>query len=122
LREVSGGVYGRRFRRSVYLQDRIDSPQNIFGQIRACVIEHKFDLEEILSLATRNCAAALKLANKGMLREGNAADILVLDKENLEIREVVCNGQWLFKNGTIAFKEAFLKESNRSIKLKGKKA
>lgn len=100
----------------------ITSPQNLFNQIRACVIEHKFDLEEVLSLVTRNCAAALKLGNKGVLTEGNAADVVVLDKKSLEIRDVISNGRRLFKNGRIAFKEAFLKENNRDIKLKGSKA
>ena len=100
----------------------ITSPQNLYRQLRACVVEHKFDLEEVLSLATRNCAAALKLPGKGNLKAGNAADILVLDRESLEIREVIGSGNRLFKNGKIAFKEAFLEESNRDIRLKGKKA
>ena len=100
----------------------ITSPSNLLNQIRACVTEHKFALEEVLPLVTSNTAAALKLANKGVLADGNTADIVVLDQRNLEIRDVITNGKRLFKNGKLAFKEAFLNDSNRSIRLKGKKA
>jgi hypothetical protein len=44
-----------------------------------------------------------------------------LDKESLELREVISGGIRLMKKGSIAFKEAFLKESNRNIELKGEK-
>lgn len=99
----------------------ITSPKALFEQIRACVLEHDFALEEILPLVTANTAQALKLDLKGAVAEGKAADILILKKSTLEIREVIAGGKRLFKNGKIAFKEAFLKESNRAVSLVGEK-
>ena len=81
----------------------------------------EFELEEILPLVTANAAAALKLADKGIIKAGNSADILVLEKETLKIREVVSGGKRLLTDGKIAFKEKFLKDSNRDIRLKGEK-
>ena len=97
------------------------SPQNLPEQIRACILEHKIKIEQILPCVTANTAQVLKLHNKGTLEAGKSADVLILDKESLELREVISGGKRLLKNGSIAFKEAFLKESNRNIELKGEK-
>ncbi len=67
-----------------------------------------------------NTSKALKLKQKGKLEEGKA-DVLILRKENLEIKDVVSGGRHLIKNGMVAFKEKFLEESNWEINLKGEK-
>jgi beta-aspartyl-dipeptidase (metallo-type) len=99
----------------------ITSPGNLLTQIRHCVIEHKFSIEQVLACVTANTAQVLKLEQKGRLEAGKDADVLILDKKSLELREVICSGRRLFKDGAIAFKEAFLQKSNRDVKLKGAK-
>lgn len=99
----------------------ITSPRHLFEQIRDCVLEHKFPLEQVLALATANTAKVLKFKDKGTLAAGSAADLLVLHKKDLEIKDVFANGNHLFKNGRLAFKEKFLEESDRRIELKGEK-
>lgn len=99
----------------------VTSPRNLFEQIRKCVLSKEFELEEILPLVTINTANALKLDNKGAIEEGKAADLLLLEKDTLALREVFSNGKRLLKAGKIAFKENFLKDSNRDIRLKGEK-
>jgi beta-aspartyl-dipeptidase (metallo-type) len=92
----------------------ISSPRTLFEQIRSCVIEHKFALEQVLPIVTANTAAALKLENKGVLEAGKDADVLVLRKESLEIKDVIAGGKRLFKNGRLAFQEKFREGSNRN--------
>jgi beta-aspartyl-dipeptidase (metallo-type) len=99
----------------------ITSPMTFFEQIRSCIVEHQFPLEEVLPLVTANTAKVLKLDSKGSIREGKAADCLLLEKDSFELREVIASGKRLLKEGKIAFKEAFLKDSNRNIKLRGDK-
>jgi beta-aspartyl-dipeptidase (metallo-type) len=99
----------------------ITSPMSFFEQIRSCIIEHKFPIEEVLALVTSNTAKVLKLDLKGKIEAGKAADCLILEKNSFELREVIVGGRRLFKDGKPAFKEAFLKDSNRSIKLDGEK-
>jgi beta-aspartyl-dipeptidase (metallo-type) len=99
----------------------ITSPQHLVEQLRACVLKHKFPLEQVLSLVTKNTAEVLKLNTKGTVEAGKAADLLVLHKKDLEIKDVFAGGQRLFKNGSLNFKEKFLEESDRQIELKGKK-
>jgi beta-aspartyl-dipeptidase (metallo-type) len=100
----------------------ITSPRNMYEQIRSCILEHKFPIEQMLSLITANTAKVLKLEQKGRLDEGKDADILVLRKDSLEIKDVICNGRHLFRSGKPVFKEKFLEKSNRSVRLKGEKA
>lgn len=97
----------------------ISSPRTLFDQIRGCVTEHNFSLEKVLPIVTANTADALKLENKGRLEEGKDADVLVLRRDSLEIKDVIANGKRLFKNGKLAFKEKFLEGSNRTVNLKG---
>ncbi len=60
-----------------------------------------YQLETALSFFTSNVAEALKLSRKkGYLREGNDADILLLDKE-LNLNGVIAKGKWLMKDGKI---------------------
>lgn len=99
----------------------ITSPNNLFEQIRQCFLDADFSIEEILSLVTSNTANALKLKLKGAIKAGNAADILVLKKKTFELRDVLSSGKHLFKDRKIAFKEAFLKDSNRVVNLVGEK-
>jgi beta-aspartyl-dipeptidase (metallo-type) len=97
----------------------ITSPKNLFEQIRACVFKQEFSIEQVLRLVTANTANILKLRQKGSIKQGFDADILILEKDSLEIREVISGGKRLLRDGKIAFKEAFLKESNRDIRLSG---
>ena len=99
----------------------ITSPHNLFEQIRSCVVEHRFPLEQTLALVTANTAKVLELSQKGTLEAGKAADVLVLRKDSFEIKEVIVGGRRVVKNGKLDFKEKFLEESNRHIRLDGEK-
>ena len=99
----------------------ITGPQTFFEQIRQCVIQEQFSLEEMLPLITSNTAKVLKLEKNGAIEAGKTANVLILQKQSFEPREVISRGQHLMKDGKIAFKEAFLKDSNRKISLVGGK-
>ena len=96
-------------------------PKNVLNQIRSCVIDHGFELERILPFVTYNTACALKLPHKGTVSAGKIADLLVMEKDGLELVEVISRGRRLIKNGSMAVKEKFLEDSNRSIELYGSK-
>ncbi|HEV2912221.1 MAG TPA: amidohydrolase family protein [Pyrinomonadaceae bacterium] len=98
----------------------INGPQSLLEQVRACVLEHGFPLEQTLALVTTNTAAVLRLARKGQLEVGRDADVLVLRKDSLEIREVIAQGRRLVQDGELVFSERFLSESDRLIRLEGK--
>jgi beta-aspartyl-dipeptidase (metallo-type) len=98
----------------------ITSPQNVFGQIRSCVLEAGFGIEDVLPIVTSNTAAALKLEEKGTIAVGKIADVLVIEKSKFELREVFSKGQRLVRAGRPERSEKFLEESNRTIILQGR--
>src|ERR1051325_2129865 len=91
----------------------VNSPQSLFEQVRSCVLEHDFPLEQALALVTTNTAAVLKLADKGRIEVGCQADALVLRRGSLEIKDVIARGRRLVRDGQLAFGENFRSESNR---------
>jgi len=97
------------------------SPRTLFEQWRGAVVEHGFDLEQVLPLVTSNTARVLQLRSKGALEPGKDGDLLVLDPENLEIVEVIARGRRMVSNRELCVSEAFLQESERRIELYGQK-
>lgn len=63
----------------------------------AVVTKERFALQDALALVTLNPAMALKLPNKGRLREGADADVLVMDRRSLELRDVFARGRPLMR-------------------------
>lgn len=97
----------------------ITSPRNHFEQLRSCVREANFPLEKVLRFLTSNTADILKLPRKGRLSVGNDADLIVIDADTFELREVIANGQRLIRDGSFSAREQFLKKSDRHIDLNG---
>jgi beta-aspartyl-dipeptidase (metallo-type) len=54
-----------------------------------------------LSVITENPARVLKLPQKGRLKVGADADLVVLDEASLQIRAVMAQGRWLFSDGSL---------------------
>jgi beta-aspartyl-dipeptidase (metallo-type) len=99
----------------------IASPSNLFNQIRACIMESKLPVEQVLPMVTSNTARVLKLKNKGSLETGKDADLLVIHKDSFEIRDVFAKGKPMVRDGEVMVKERFLENSNRRISLYGAK-
>ena len=97
------------------------SPKNVLEQLRACVLEGGFSLEQVLPFATKNTANVLKLRSKGCLETGKDGDLLVLDSQSLELREVIARGKRMMRDGQLIVSEKFLDDTERSIELHGQK-
>lgn len=77
------------------------SANRLHDDFASCVQAHKLPIEEVLPHFTANTATALALHNKGRIREGMDADILVLKKRSLEVVHLIANGKQLVKNGKV---------------------
>ena len=99
----------------------INNPGSVFDQIRDCVHSGVADLQTALSLVTRNTARILKLASKGSLAKGFDADLVILRKDGLELRDVFAAGRRLMVDGSVVVREKFLENSNRVVDLHGAK-
>jgi beta-aspartyl-dipeptidase (metallo-type) len=99
----------------------ISSPGTLYRQVRDCIINGRFAVELVLPLVTSNTARVLKLDRKGRLAAGKDADVLVLRKGALELKELIAGGRRLMIDGEVAQNEGFLSDSNRRISLSGQK-
>lgn len=97
------------------------SPGGVWLQLRECVLNHGFTLEQVLPLATRNTARILKLREKGELRKGCVADVLLLQEDSLEIVHVMARGKVVVRDGQVVERENWLKDSDRYVELRGRK-
>jgi beta-aspartyl-dipeptidase (metallo-type) len=99
----------------------LSSPRALYEQLCRCVRELAMPLEEVLPFATSNTARILKLEQRGSLEPGKAGDLLILDRDTLDIRDVLASGKRMVKDGELAVSEGFLDDSDRSVILIGKK-
>jgi beta-aspartyl-dipeptidase (metallo-type) len=97
------------------------TPDVFYGQVCDLVVKHKMPLETVLPFVTSNTARILKLKDKGKLEEACDADVLVLTRDALDIREVIATGKRLVVDGTCKTKPKFLEESSRRVELFGDK-
>ena len=100
----------------------ISSPMKFSQEVRGLVRDHGMPLEQVLPLVTSNTADVLKLEIKGRLAPGKAADVVVMTRDELEIRDVLSLGRHLVKDGAFEVEERFLEGSDRELHLVGEKA
>lgn len=97
------------------------TPDIWYAQLRGLVVRHGVPLETMLRLVTANTARILKLGGKGAVAEGKDADLVVLQRGTLEIREVIARGRRMVIGGQTVASERFLEKSNRNYALVGRK-
>jgi beta-aspartyl-dipeptidase (metallo-type) len=99
----------------------LTAPANLWAQLRSCVREHGFSLDQVLPLVTCNTASILKLPTKGQIEPGKDADIVILDRGSLEIVHVIARGRMMVADGRVKTSDGFLQDSDRRIHLEGQK-
>jgi len=95
------------------------TPDIFWAQLCGLVVKHGYSLDFVLPLVTTNPARVLKLDKKGCLEVGKEADVLILSRDTLEIRDVIARGKRMIADGEPVVREKFLSKSSRSIDLVG---
>lgn len=98
-------------------------PRIYFEQFRSLVLREGFPLERVLPIVTLNPARAVKLDHrKGTVEPAKDADLVVLDRDTLDVREVIARGNRMVVDGRVVVRENFVENSYRTIRLTGDKA
>ena len=97
------------------------TPDIYYQQICGLVVKHRYTLDLVLPLVTTNTASVLKLEKKGKVEPGKDADLVILDRGTLEIRDVIARGKPMVRDGEPVVREKFLEKSYRNIDLVGDK-
>jgi beta-aspartyl-dipeptidase (metallo-type) len=72
----------------------INQINQLFVDLKTCILDYKLDFTSVIRIVTENPAKILKLyPQKGCLKTGSDADILILNKNDLGIRRLFAKGQ-----------------------------
>jgi cytosine/adenosine deaminase-related metal-dependent hydrolase len=85
----------------------VGNPASLHEALAELVLRCGLPLADALSLCTRNPAKRMRLPDKGELKPGADADILVLERESLSIRAVVARGEIVFLDGRLLRRGTF---------------
>lgn len=78
------------------------SPDSLLEVLQQAMRESGDDVETVIAALTANPAAALGLAGKGRIAVGADADMLLIDPSSGDLRDVLCGGCWLMRDGELA--------------------
>jgi beta-aspartyl-dipeptidase (metallo-type) len=87
----------------------IGSVQSLYGEVKEAILNQGVKIEDALKVITSNVADNLKLSSKGRVKEGNDADLVIVDKNTLIIEGVIAKGKKLMMNGELLVKGTFEK-------------
>lgn len=72
---------------------KVGKMSSLFSEVRDAILLEGIPLEQAIRVITSNPAQVLKLPHKGVIQIGKDADLVLLDKETLEIQTVIARGQ-----------------------------
>jgi len=82
------------------------STHTLFNQVVETAQSGDLSLKEVLRVVTANTAEALKLDNKGVIKEITQT-LLVLSKDTFEIKHVFAKGQRMIENDELFLEGTF---------------
>lgn len=87
----------------------IGEVKSLHREFKSAVLDKRVPIEDALKVVTSNVAKALKLNTKGRIVRGNDADLVILNKENLDIDTVLSRGEIMVYRGNAVVKGTFEK-------------
>lgn len=85
----------------------VASPYTLFEQVALTAKSASLSFEEVITLVTANTAEALKLKQKGRIAQSNDADLVILDKDSLELCHVFAKGKQVMRDREVIVKGTF---------------
>ena len=85
----------------------ICSVSSLYREVKFAVNEFNVPIDKAISVITSNVARLLKLNNKGRIKEGNDADIVIVDEESMNIDTVFAMGKIVVERGKAIVKGTF---------------
>jgi beta-aspartyl-dipeptidase (metallo-type) len=86
---------------------KIGKVSTLYQEVRDAILCEGVPPETALRVITQNPATILKLTQKGMVKEGKDADLVLLNKADFTIDTVIALGKIMVENGTAIVKGTF---------------
>lgn len=90
-----------------YVGLQVGKVTSLYNEVKDSILDENINIEDALKVITSNPARILKLNKKGCLKEGNDADIVILNKNDLNIDTVVAMGKLMIYKGEIKIRGTF---------------
>ena len=85
----------------------ICSVSSLYREVKFAIEEFDIPIEKAVSVITSNVAGLLKLKNKGSIESGKDADIVLVDKDSMDIDMVFAKGRIMVEKGKAIVKGTF---------------
>ena len=85
----------------------ICSVKTLYREVRNSIQEYGVPIEEAIKVITSNVAEFLKLSNKGKIEVGRDADLVIVNKDILDIDMVIAKGKVVVEDGKASIKPTF---------------
>lgn len=80
---------------------------SLYAAVREAILIEKVPMEDALKVITSNPANIYALKSKGNIEVGKDADLVLLDKDDLNINIVIARGKVMYENGEVKLKGTF---------------
>ncbi len=80
---------------------------SLYSAVREAILTEKVSIEDALRVITKNPANTYVLKSKGNIEAGKDADIVLLNKDDLNINTVIAKGKVMYENGEVKVKGTF---------------
>lgn len=90
-----------------YIGLQVGKVTSLFQEVRDAVLQEDLDLTTALGVITKNPAKILRLQGKGEIKKGFDGDLVLLDRESLEIDTVIAKNQVMIKEKEIVVRGTF---------------
>ncbi|RKD33510.1 beta-aspartyl-peptidase [Thermohalobacter berrensis] len=92
-----------------YIGLQVGKVTSLYEAVRDAIVEEDIPVETAIRVITSNPANIYKLNTKGYIRENMDADIVLLNKDSLEIDTVIAMGKVMVDRGEVKVKGTFEK-------------
>ncbi|MEA2087302.1 MAG: beta-aspartyl-peptidase [Candidatus Caldatribacteriota bacterium] len=79
----------------------VASVSSLYKEFIDIIKKEKMSVQDAVRVSSTNIAKHLKLEQKGEIKEGKDADLIVLDKNTLQIKHVIAKGKIMMENEKI---------------------
>ncbi len=94
-------------RDGVFLGLGVGKVTSLYREVRDAILTEKVDITKALKPVTENPASLLKLNRKGRIAPGKDADLVLAEKNSLNIHTVLAKGQIMIREGCVVRKGTF---------------
>lgn len=85
----------------------ICSVSTLYREVKFAITEQNVPIEEAIKVVTSNIAEILKFKDKGTIKSGKDADLVMVDEKSLDIDTVFARGKKMMENGKVIVKGIF---------------